>query len=336
MFKEKTMHMNQLPALECDFSWDTEKLQPKIKAYKSDYNPQDPWTWPQLRSTKHPGYHDGRQNGAALPQGIVYPREIAHQFLYPTRPVRNMSWMMHGNVLFPFSYDGSGKLRTEDALGAQDRWNWMYKMTGARPAILEVEDDPEPESERPESTTGAFNEVIRMVNESYDRDRVEVVALRKEVTQLSALHGREKVRADKAETEVVAVNKACEVEFARANNRAKLVTSIHQKRELFLRTRLQATNETLEATSLQLSQRTKLCDNYQVQISAAAVETKTLKQSLKERDEEAQDLKNKAAVADEQVMKIWAEMKKVREAVGGKRKGRENESGVQFKKMKHV
>ncbi|KZM23732.1 uncharacterized protein EKO05_0005696 [Ascochyta rabiei] len=312
----------------------TDKLQANIKAYKADYNPKDPWIWPQLRSTQHPGYHDDRQNAVALLQGIAYPHQVARQFVHPARPVKNMSWMMRGNVLFPFGYDRFGQLRTEDALGALDRWNWIYKMTDVRPAILEVEADPRPE--RSESTIGAFNEVIKMVNECYDGDTAEIDALCKEITHLRAVESSQKARAGKAEGEVVAASKARKAELAKANKDAKCATSRYKKNLLYANTHIQAAEKDWEHASLQLSQRTKLRDDYKFQISKAEAEIKTLKQSLKERDEEAQNLQNKAAVADEQVMKIWAERKRVREAEGGKRKGSEEVSEIQLKKMKHI
>ncbi|KAF3037797.1 hypothetical protein E8E12_005315 [Didymella heteroderae] len=49
LVKEKTVSFRDLPVLKCDFSWDTDALQARIKAYKPDYDPKTrghDLTWP--------------------------------------------------------------------------------------------------------------------------------------------------------------------------------------------------------------------------------------------------------------------------------------------------
>lgn len=73
--KEKIVFRHDLPNLQCDFAWDTETLQKRIKVYKPDYNPKDPWTWPTL-SSMQPGSDTMRFRLSSLPQGVVHSRQM--------------------------------------------------------------------------------------------------------------------------------------------------------------------------------------------------------------------------------------------------------------------
>ncbi|KAF9699994.1 hypothetical protein EKO04_001300 [Ascochyta lentis] len=333
MVKEKTVQLNELPALECDFSWDTEKLQASIRTYKSDYDPQDPWTWPRLHSTQHSGYVENGHGAVNLPQGIAYPREVAQQFARPGLSTKCASWMKQDNIFFPFSYDGSGQLRAEDALAACDRWNWIKKVTGTHPAILEVEAEPEPE--RPESTIDAFNEVIRMVNETSYRDSAEVEVLRKELSQLKALHFDLTARADEAERQLASANKAHKEKIVKVRHEARNANDNYTGHILGLRTQILKIGQDLAHAQLQLVQQTKRSDSCENQLSAAEARIKTLEHLQEERDQKVKDSEKEAATAREQVMEIWAEMKKLEDA-GRKKKRSEDASECQMKKVKYT
>ncbi|KAF1930134.1 uncharacterized protein M421DRAFT_91310 [Didymella exigua CBS 183.55] len=309
MVKEK-MCLRDLPVLNGDLSWETDTIQARAKTYNPDYDPRDPWTWPQLHSTQHPGYHENRTDPVALPHGIAYPNNIAIKFSRPSQIImikhpqhRNngFGWIRHNNLLFLYTYDGSGHPRAENILPVTERWNWILKVTGTHPEHSEVEAEERPE--QPESTTNAFNEVLKTMNETPKKSTADIASLRKEVSQLKGLLAFQPARAGKAERKVKAANKAHDTEASLGR----------EGQAQGYRSGYTGTKENLQWRTAEHDEGCKCEARWAEQVRLFVKESEEKNQKLEAAQKEA-------ATAKEQVMKIWEEMRKAKNSEERKRK----------------
>lgn len=341
MVKEKTVLLRDLPVLPCAFSWDTDILQARIKEHKPDYDPKDLWTWPQLRSPQHPGYHENRPDPITLPRGIAYCRDIALDFISLDKVIMikhhqhwntGVGWIRYDNLLFPFTYDGSGQLRSEDVLSARDRWNWVHKVTGIHPKHLEVE--VEEKVEQPESTTEAFLEVLKMIKKAPEKDMIEFDELRKESSQLKTLLANQRERADRAEEEVKAANEAHNKKISKVSGHMNCVIKGYEQRLLVTEGKLNHVIAAMQVTKEDLQQKTAECEEVRKRETWCAEQIKQSAEVLKDKDRQLKAAQQESATTKEQMMKIWAEMRKAKDGEDRKRKARGETAEPEMKKTR--
>ncbi|KAJ4381734.1 hypothetical protein N0V86_003099 [Didymella sp. IMI 355093] len=173
-----------------------------------------------------------------------------------------------------------------------------------------------------------------MMNETPKTNTVEVDSLRNEAKQFKFLLTDETARADTAEKELEATKKAHDKKLAEASSSMEYVINDYGERFLEVKSKLKNALATVDATKVHFQR--KIAEHREgVKREACwAEEIKQFVKESKEKDQKLDDAEREAATATEQVMKIWAEMRRAKDDESRKRKGSGEADGLEVEKAR--
>ncbi|KAH6633283.1 hypothetical protein C7974DRAFT_168665 [Boeremia exigua] len=350
-----TVRPHMLPLYEGKFSWSQATLNANIKAKKPDHDPYNPATWPRMTMSQLTISLGMEYSGiVALPIGLAYDQQVydKYQFFHKTRGSIRITQISTGTQVrinpafyyFPFLYGRFGTPYQKPGLLAINREHWMEKVTGVAPtkegkpmvekSSLEKPSmgNPlakKPSVEKPESSAAALEEVLRMMNESPSLNSAQVAALENDIAALKTqLADRHKlILSMKLQHHTALASLADELEVA-SSSKAALSHDLAA-----LKTKLSSSETLWKQSSTAADRRAAAAEKRVGFLEQAA---KQNDQQLAEKSKQLEAAQKEAVNADERVMKIWAEMKRTKATENGKRKGSENPSTAQAKKLKLV
>ena len=172
------------------------------------------------------------------------------------------------------------------------------------------------------------------MSEAPEKDDTKAEALRKEVSRLKIMLAGQTARADKAEKDLETTKKAHDKELADASSSMEYVINDYEERLLVMKSKCKSAVAIAEATKSQLQRKTAEYEKGVKREDRWAEDVKQLVRESKEKDQKLGVAQREAATAKEQVMKIWAEMKKSKEAEPRKRGACSDAAGSEAKKAK--
>jgi uncharacterized protein YehS (DUF1456 family) len=289
----------------------------------------------------HPGFRN-HHHVLTLPFGVAFPESLVQSFTRRCGKVKVKQTgigeeveIYHDFFNFPYAYGRCNSFKY-DRLGASCRAHWIKKVTGESPSKIKVirpKFGMKEVKNQEVSSTEAFNEILKMMNDNPPDNSAELEALHKDLSGTKKRLWVNENEKERLTNELLAAGH----DQADAEKRIKALKS---DREGFKKIADEYTARYSNAyKDLQASykQREKEEAEHEQEIEKSKklnARIKTLEALLKEKDKDLTVVRKEAETAKEQVIKIWATMKKAKEVDERKRKTGNNAVGVEAKKAR--
>jgi len=245
------------------------------------------------------------------------------------------------NFLFSYTMDNTLKSGQHGWLTGAQRQEWIHQVTGVDPGsksrkAFERNMIKQTPPQKPISSTEAFDEVLKMMNDTPSDNTAKLEALRKELS---------KVKAKLATAEEDNVLSAKQTKLAQA---ALAKAEAHNRtmrtdRDSFKKLadeytqRYRTAHTDRKASYRQRKEEMNNLEQEEEKMRALTRANKMLGQALKEKDQELRAIRIEAGTAKEQVLRIWTMMKTAKEMEGRKRKtcGDADELGPKKARSEH-
>ncbi|KAJ8115429.1 hypothetical protein OPT61_g2922 [Boeremia exigua] len=278
---------------------------------------------------------DEMEQGHVLPIGLAYDETVCAKYYYNRKhqgdkPITQTITLRKAVIndtfyRFPFMYRRCGTRCVNEGLSAANRDHWIEKVTGEKRVIAKTMNKHQPD--KPKTSTEVFKDVLRMVNETPSNDRAEIEALRKENERLKSKLALQKKQVSNEEQKHRKSLKALTVELAKTKQSEACLDGTKRYLDKQLHKYKYCWKEEEQASCAA----NKRAETAEANAKKAAEENS---RQLVENARRLEAAEKAAADAEDRVLRIWTEMKKVKDVGGSKRDSGDSTSDTQSKKMK--
>jgi hypothetical protein len=171
-----------LPEYVGNFSFDPDLVLQLVKLVKSDYDPNDPKTWPLITTTYLEKWLKKPYDGARmLPPFVAYERNLVELCVAKREDIEIEFAREDGtktvrsrfNHYFPFIYNHNGHKHNFEYMHADHYIAWVYGVTGKVPTTRTKGKDT------PVTSTDPFNEILELIQDTQHARNNDVSAILK-------------------------------------------------------------------------------------------------------------------------------------------------------------